>query len=168
MPARLPRFSLRLAAAFFIALAALLAQDITNYLTPDVARVGAKLACRCGGCKNTVGDCPMLHCGSADPKRHRIYEMKQRGASDQEIVDAIVREEGVIALSSPQPLSLFIWLTPGVALLLGFWIYSSYVRRNRKTPDPLTAGDQAVIDRFQPQIDKELDQELDESPRPHK
>jgi cytochrome c-type biogenesis protein CcmH len=150
-----------LAAAFLLALATLLAQqDITNYLTPDVARVGARLACRCGGCKNTVGDCPMLHCGSADPKRHRIYEMQQRGAGDNEIVDAIVREEGVVALSSPQPLGLFVWLMPGIALLIGFLVYTGYVRRNRKTPEALTPADQSVIDRFQTQIDRELDPDV--------
>ncbi|HEY3939592.1 MAG TPA: cytochrome c-type biogenesis protein CcmH [Bryobacteraceae bacterium] len=158
MPARLRRFNLKLAAAFLLAFATLLAQDITNFLTPDVARVGARLACRCGGCKNTVGDCPMLRCSYTDPMRHRIYEMKQHGASDNEIVNAIVREGGVAVLSSPQPLGIFVWLMPGIALLLGFLVYTSYVRRNRKTPEPLTAGDQSIIDRFRTQIDRELDE----------
>jgi cytochrome c-type biogenesis protein CcmH/NrfF len=156
--ARLQRSNLKLVAAFFLVLASLLAQDITNYLTPDVARVGMRLACRCGGCKNTVGDCPMLHCGSADPKRHRIFEMKQRGVSDDEIVNTIVREEGVLALSGPLHHELFVWLMPGLALLIGFFIYSAYVRRNRKTPTPLTPVDEALIDRFRPQIDSELDE----------
>jgi cytochrome c-type biogenesis protein CcmH/NrfF len=156
--ARLQRSNLKLVAAFFLVLASLLAQDITNYLTPDVARVGMRLACRCGGCKNTVGDCPMLHCGSADPKRHRIFEMKQRGISDDEIVNTIVREEGVLALSGPLHHELFVWLMPGVALLIGFFIYSAYVRRNRKAAAPLTPVDEALIDRFRPQIDSELDE----------
>jgi cytochrome c-type biogenesis protein CcmH/NrfF len=154
--ARLQRSNLKLAAAFFIALASLLAQDITNYLTPDVARVGMRLACQCGGCKNTVGDCPMLHCGSADPKRRRIFEMKQRGVSDDEIVNTFVREEGVVALSGPLHHELFVWLMPGIALLIGFFIYTAYVRRNRKAPAPLTPVDKALIDRFQNQIDREL------------
>lgn len=158
MLARLQRSNLKLIAAFFLALATLLAQDITNYLTPDVARVGMRLACRCGGCKNTVGDCPMLHCGSADPKRRRIFEMKQRGISDDEIVNTIVREEGVAALSGPLHHELFVWMMPGIALLIGFFIYSAYVRRNRKTAAPLTPVDEALIDRFRPQIDSELDE----------
>jgi len=156
--ARLQRSNLKLAAAFLLTLASLLAQDITNYLTPDVARVGMRLACRCEGCKNTVGDCPMLHCGSADPKRRRIFEMKQRGISDDEIVNAIVREEGAVALSGPLPHEFFVWMMPGLALLIGFFIYSAYVRRNRKTPAPLTPVDEALIDRFRPQIDRELDE----------
>ena len=156
MLARLQRSNLKLVAAFSITLASLMAQDITNYLTPDVARVGMRLACRCGGCKNTIGDCPMLHCGSADPKRHRIFEMKQRGVSDDEIVNTFVREEGVLALSGPLHHELFVWLMPGIALLIGFFIYTAYVRRNRKVSAPLTPVDQALIDRFQTQIDREL------------
>jgi cytochrome c-type biogenesis protein CcmH/NrfF len=155
--ARLQQSNLKLVAAFFLALATLLAQDITNYLTPDVARVGQRLACRCGGCKNTIGDCPMLHCGSADPKRHRIFEMKQRGVSDDEIVSTIVREEGVAALSGPLHHELFVWMMPGIALLIGFFIYTAYVRRNRKAAAPLTPVDEALIDRFRPQIDRDLD-----------
>ena len=158
MLARLQRSNLKLVAAFSLALASLLAQDITNYLTPDVARVGMRLACRCGGCKNTVGDCPMLHCGSADPKRRRIFEMKQRGIGDDEIVNTIVREEGVVALSGPLHHELFVWMMPGIALLLGFFLYSAYVRRNRKAPAPLTPLDEALINRFRPQIDSELDE----------
>ncbi len=158
MLARLQRSNLKLVAAFSLALASLLAQDITNYLTPDVARVGMRLACRCGGCKNTVGDCPMLHCGSADPKRRRIFEMKQRGIGDDEIVNTIVREEGVVALSGPLHHELFVWMMPGIALLIGFLFYSAYVRRNRKAAAPLTPLDEALIDRFRPQIDSELDE----------
>jgi cytochrome c-type biogenesis protein CcmH len=158
LPARPPRFNSKLLAAFFLALATLLAQDITNYLTPEVARVGARLACRCGGCKNTVGDCPMLHCGSADPKRRRIFEMKQRGIADDEIVNTIVREEGVAALSGPLHHALFVWMMPGIALLIGFFVYTAYVRRNRKSPAPLTPVDQALIDRYRTQIDRELDE----------
>jgi cytochrome c-type biogenesis protein CcmH/NrfF len=53
---------------------------------------------------------------------------------------------------------LFVWLMPGIALLIGFWIYSAYVRRNRKAAAPITPVDQALIDRFQKQIDGELDE----------
>lgn len=122
-------------------------------------RVGDKLACRCGGCRNTVGNCPMLHCDSADPMRHRIYGMQAKGMSDKAIVSAIVREQGIVALASPPGEGfgpMITWVMPGVMLLIGFWIYSTYVRRNRKQPDMLTPVDQAVIDRFHAQIDREL------------
>lgn len=161
MPARLQRFNLKLAAAFFVALAALVAQDPTSYQTPDVMRVGERLACRCGTCRNTVGNCPMLRCDFSSPMRRRIYDMKQAGMSDDAVVNRIVREEGVVALSSPPAASiggLITWTMPAVALLIGFLVYSFYVRRNRKAPEPLSSFDRAVIDRFQDQIDRELEE----------
>ncbi|MGA8025884.1 MAG: cytochrome c-type biogenesis protein CcmH [Bryobacteraceae bacterium] len=126
--------------------------------------MGGKLACRCGGCRNTVGNCPMLHCSSADPMRRRIYQMQKQGMDDSSIVNAIVREEGIVALASPPTEGLggiITWIMPGVALLIGFFIYSRYVRRNRKEPEPLSAGDRAMIDRYRAQMDRELDDSSD-------
>ena len=162
MPAvRLQRFSLKLFLIFFGALAAVVAQDPSSYLTPDVLRVGDRLACRCGTCRNTVGTCPMLHCSSSSPLRQRIHEMKMKGASDDSIVNTIVREEGVVALASPPTNSvggIVSWAMPAVALLLGFLVYSWYVRRNQKAPEPLSTVDEANIDRFRAQMDRELDE----------
>ena len=158
---RNPRlFSLRVVLAFFGVLSAVYAQDPTSYLTPDVLRVGSRLACRCAGCRNTVGDCPMLHCGSSDPIRHRIFEMQKQGMSDDAIVNTFVKEEGIVALATPPTHGLgpiITWMGPGIALLLGFLVYSGYIRRNRKEPAPLMPVDQAVLDRFKAQIDRELD-----------
>ena len=157
---RQQRFSLKLFLAFFAALAALIAQDSTSYLTPDVIRVGGKLACRCGGCRNTVGDCPMLRCSSADPLRHRIFNMKSKGMSDTAIVSDIVREQGIVALASPPTEGLgpiVTWVMPGVVLLIGFWIYSAFVRRHRKAPAPLTTRDESLIERYRTQMDRELE-----------
>ena len=131
-----------------------------SFLTPDVVRVGSRLACRCGTCRNTVGDCAMLHCGYCSPKRERIYEMKQQGQSDDQIVKKFVEEDGIVTLASPPTQGLgpiVTWMGPGLALLLGFGIYSWYVRRNQKEPAKLMPADQAVLDRFQAQIDRELD-----------
>ncbi len=97
--------------------------------------------------------------------RRRIHEMKSRGMSDGDIVNTIVREQGIVALAAPPAGSLgglITWIMPGIALLLGFFVYSTYVRRNRKQPEPLTSLDQATIDRFRSQIDRELG----ESPEP--
>jgi cytochrome c-type biogenesis protein CcmH/NrfF len=163
---RLPRSILKrsraftkIGAIFFLTLAAVLAQqDVTNYLTPGVARVGERLSCRCGGCKETIGKCPMLRCDSADPKRRRIFEMQARGMSDDAIVNTFVREEGIVALSSPLPLHLITWLATPIALLLGFWLYLSFVKRNRKLESTISTEDQAMIDRFRAQMDRELDE----------
>jgi cytochrome c-type biogenesis protein CcmH len=135
----------------------LTAQDLTNFLTPDVARVGSRLACRCGGCKETVGNCPMIGCGSADPLRRRIYGMQGRGMSDDAIVKQIVQEQGIVALAGQQPLPWIAWLMPGIALLLGFAVYSVYVKRNRKQAGPMTAADAATLERYRVQIEDELE-----------
>jgi cytochrome c-type biogenesis protein CcmH/NrfF len=167
LPARLRRSNLKLIAAFLAALGALIAQDLTSYQTPDVLRVGNRLACRCGTCRNTVGTCPMLRCGSADPMRRRIFQMKNAGLSDDAVVNTIVREEGAVALAAPPTGSLgglITWVMPGIALLIGFLIYSLYVRRNSKEPEPLSSFDRAVIDRFKDQIDTELDDSPERAP----
>jgi cytochrome c-type biogenesis protein CcmH len=159
---QLPRLrSLRLAVAlYFVVIAVGVAQEITNYLTPGVARVGAKLACRCGGCKESIGQCPMIRCESADPMRRRIYDMQAKGVSDDAIVKTIVNEQGTVALAGQQPLAWIAWLMPPIALLIGFGIYSSWVKRNR-TPQPakLTADEEATLERFHKQIDREVSDE---------
>ncbi len=134
---RLKRFRLKFLFAFFTVLAAVVAQDATSYLTSDVIRVGGRLACRCGGCRNTVGDCPMLRCSSADPLRRRIYTQKSQGMSDDAIVNSVVREEGIVALSSPPGQGLgpvVTWVMPGLVLVLGFFVYSAFVRRHKQEP----------------------------------
>jgi len=155
------QFSLKFALALVSSVTALYSQAAPeSFLTPDVARVGSRLACRCGSCRNTVGDCAMLHCGYCSPKRERIYEMKQQGQSDDQIVNTFVKEDGIVTLSSPPAQGLgpiVTWIGPGVALLLGFGIYSWYIRRNCKAPAVLVPADQAVLDRFRAQIDSELD-----------
>lgn len=163
---RLSRFSPKLAVAFFGALTILFAQDPTAYMNSNVERVGEKLACRCGGCRNTVGNCPMVHCESADPLRHKIAQMQSEGKNDETIVSAIVKQEGIVALASPPAtgFGLFTWVMPAVALLLGFWVYSLYIRKNRKVPDTLTVQDQATLDRFRSQIGAEIDDDEEAAP----
>jgi cytochrome c-type biogenesis protein CcmH/NrfF len=92
--------------------------------------------------------------------RQRIYGMKKAGMSDDAVVNSIVREEGAVALAAPSTGSfggVITWVMPGAALLAGFFIYSFYVRRNRKEPEPLSSFDRAVMDRFKDQIDEALD-----------
>ena len=149
-------------ACFFAFAAVLIAEDATSYLTPDVARVGSKLACRCGGCRNTVGDCPMLRCGSADPLRHRISNLKGKGMSDDAIVNQIVREQGIVALASPPGQGLgpiVTWVMPGLMLVLGFFVYSAFVRRHSKKPAPLSQADEFLISRYRDQMERELEEE---------
>jgi cytochrome c-type biogenesis protein CcmH len=161
--ARLRRsISLKLVFAFVAVLGAVIAQDPTSYLTPAVMRVGDHLACRCGGCRNTVGNCPMLRCSSADPMRRRIYQMKITGMSDQDVVNTIVREEGAVALAAPPTDNfggILTWAMPGVVLIIGFFIWSAYVRRNQKAPEVMSDADRATLNRYRDQIDSELEED---------
>jgi cytochrome c-type biogenesis protein CcmH/NrfF len=109
----------------------------------------------------------MLRCSSADPIRQRIYQEQKAGLTDKAIVDGIVREEGIVALASPPAEGLgpvITWIMPGIALIVGFFIYSGYVRRNRKEPAPISVQDRAMMDRFRAQIERDLD----EQPSPEK
>jgi cytochrome c-type biogenesis protein CcmH/NrfF len=163
---RLQRFNLKLFLAFSVVLSAVLIAQDASFLSPDVVRVGAKLACRCGGCRNTVGDCPMMRCSSADPLRHRIYDLKQKGLSDSGVVDTIVREQGIVALASPPAQGLgplVTWIMPGVVLVIGFFIYWTFVKRHRREPAPLTPMDETLIERYRGQIDRELGEDEAES-----
>ena len=156
MPVRLRRLKYRPAALLFVAVAALVAQDPSSYLTPDVSRVGERLACRCGGCRNTVGNCPMIRCSSADPKRKRIHEMKAQGLSDDAVVNTFVREEGVVALSAPPSGSLggFVtWVMPGLMLVIGFFVYLRFVRRKQAVSVPISPTDQVLMDRYRSDLD---------------
>ena len=58
---------------------AMLAQNASLMMNPDVKRVGMKLACLCGACKNSVGDCPMIGCHYAIPGREKIEQMQKTG-----------------------------------------------------------------------------------------
>ncbi len=105
----------------------------------------------------------MLRCSSADPLRHRIYNLKAKGMSDNAVVNAIVRDEGIVALASPPGEGLgpiVTWVMPAIVLLIGFFIYSAFVRRHRKAPEPLTAGDESLIERYRDQMDREIGDDI--------
>ena len=167
MPASPRPYNLKLVAAFLSSIGLILAQDPTSLLTSGVMRVGEKLACRCGTCRNTVANCPMLRCHYTEPMRARIKQMQDAGSGDQEIVSTIVKEQGVVALAAPpaEGWGLFTWVMPGVALLLGFLFYSWWVRHNRQEPQAAKDIDQNLIDRFRDQIESELGESVDQTNR---
>jgi cytochrome c-type biogenesis protein CcmH len=138
--------------------AASLAQTSSGILTPEVKRVGMKLACLCGGCNNTVGDCPMIGCHYGSPSRDKIAAMQKAGAEDKAIVDAFVAEQGLKALAAPpaEGFSLVGWLMPFIAVGFGLVAVVLVLKRFRK---PMPAGtpviDNAVLDRYREQIEED-------------
>ncbi len=126
-------------------------------LTPDVKRVGMRLACLCGGCKNSVGDCAMLHCHYAGPARERIAKMLAEGMSDDQIVDVFVKEQGIRALVVPpaEGFNLLAWVMPFVAITFGLGVIWMFIRRFRR-PAAAPVPEPELLDRYRERIEKDL------------
>ncbi|MEZ5356109.1 MAG: cytochrome c-type biogenesis protein CcmH [Bryobacteraceae bacterium] len=117
--------------ALFGLLAALsLAQVSSDGMTPDIRRVGSRLACLCGACKNSVGDCPMLGCHYSKPARDKIRDMQAKGMSDDAIVADFVKQEGLRALVVPPSEGFFnlAWWMPPVMVGFGLVFVLAYIR----------------------------------------
>ena len=102
----------------------------TDLITPDVKRVGVRLRCLCG-CAMTVGECNMVGCHYASPARIEISEMQKAGMSDDEIVAAFVKKEGIRALAAP-PAKGFNWFgytAPYILGALGAGFLVFFIRR---------------------------------------
>jgi len=117
-----------------------IAQNPMDFLSPEIKRVGMKLACLCGSCRNSVGDCTMIACGYAFPARQKIKQLQTMGASDQNIVGRFVKEQGKKALIEPETtgFGLLGWLMPGFAIALGLIALGVYIKRFR-APMPAPA-----------------------------
>jgi cytochrome c-type biogenesis protein CcmH/NrfF len=132
-------------------------QTLTENLNADVRRVGERLACKCGSCNNTVGDCAMLGCGYAKPARAKIAGMQQTGMRDDQIVNSFVKEMGLVALAVPpaEGFHLLSWTMPFVALALGLGAILIYWRRFRK-PAEAVATQPQVDERYRSRIEREM------------
>lgn len=131
------------------------AQNASMMINPDVRRVGTKLACLCGSCKNTVGDCQMIGCGYSSPARTEIVNLVSLGASDENVIAKFVQREGIKALAVPPSsgFNLSIWIMPIVMLMLGMYAIYVYIQRYRRpAPAPI-----AVAHRFHEIAAKDLD-----------
>jgi cytochrome c-type biogenesis protein CcmH/NrfF len=130
-----------------------------DVIPPEVRRVGARLACLCKTCRNTVGDCTMLECHYSKPARTKIATMLQSGSNDDQVVDSFVKDQGVQALSVPPSegfnalLSWMPWIAGGMGLLAIAWFI------NRHKPQPQSEVpeiDRAVVDKYRETIEKDL------------
>ncbi len=108
-------------------------QSASMMVNRDVRRVGMKLACLCGSCKNTVGDCQMIGCGYSSPARTKIAQMQTMGMADEKIIGKFVAEQGVRALAVPpaEGFHLTVWLAPIAMVLMGLYAIYVYIKRLR-------------------------------------
>jgi cytochrome c-type biogenesis protein CcmH/NrfF len=150
---RLPHIGLLL-----IALAALaLSQTASEKPSADVRRVGMRIACQCG-CKDSVATCSMLECEYSKPAKLRIAQMQAVGMSDEQIIQAFVRQYGPgIYLAPP---NAFGWIVPYGSVGVGLGIIWLFIRKYRK-PKPLAQIgpveiDDPALEKYKEQIEKDL------------
>jgi cytochrome c-type biogenesis protein CcmH/NrfF len=145
-------------AAAFAGVAMAQTPSSSSALTPDVKRVGMKLACLCGGCNNSVGDCPMIGCHYCEPARAKIATMQKAGSEDKTIVDAFVSDQGLKALVAPptEGFSLVGWIMPFIAVAFGLVAVVMVMKRFMKpAPAGMPEIPNAVLDRYREQIEKD-------------
>jgi cytochrome c-type biogenesis protein CcmH/NrfF len=149
---------LRTVGLLFVVAGLSLPQNSTSYATPEVRRVADRLACKCGGCVNTVGNCPMLGCHYSVPAREKISKQEAEGVSDQAIIDGFVKEIGIAALAAPpaQGFNLVGWVMPFVAATLGLAVVLLYVRRLRKPAVATTTPAPEIDEKYRKQIEADL------------
>ena len=133
-----------------------LAQTASEKPSVDVRRVGARLQCQCG-CKDSVATCSMLECHFSKPAKERIAQMQGVGMSDDQIVQAFIRDYGAaIYLATP---NAFGWIVPYASVGFGLVVIYLFVRRYRK-PKPMTdlgemEADTPELAKYKEQIEKD-------------
>lgn len=97
-------------------------------------KLGHRMMCVCG-CGQVLLECNHVGCTYSDKMRNQLTAGMQKGQSDQEILQSFVNEYGTVVLAAP-PMAGFnwvAWLTPGIALILGFVVAVLVVKRwNRR------------------------------------
>ncbi len=137
-----------------------IAQNPMDFVSPDIKRVGMKLSCLCGGCRNSVGDCAMIACGYSLPARQKIKQLQTMGSSDASVIGRFVKEQGLKALSEPEAtgFGLLGWVMPGFAIALGLIAIVVYVKRFRR-PAVITESEvpAALVAEYEDTAARELD-----------
>jgi cytochrome c-type biogenesis protein CcmH/NrfF len=132
-----------------------LAQTASEKPSVDVRRVGARLQCQCG-CKDSVATCSMLECHFSKPAKERIAQMQAIGMSDDQIVQAFVRDSGAgIYLAPP---NAFGWIVPYATVGFGLAMILLFLRKVKPRPmrelGPVETED-PILAKYKDQIEKE-------------
>ena len=103
--------------------------------------LGKRIRCSCGGCEQTAGTCYHVGgefsgpCGVAKQQIKEIQAHLDKGLTDDQVIDAMIKEYGTAAYVEPPKsgFGLIAWLMPGTYLLLGavlvFFIMSRWRKR---------------------------------------
>jgi cytochrome c-type biogenesis protein CcmH/NrfF len=150
------RLRSRILAALFT-VAVLLAQTASEKPSVDVRRVGARLSCQCG-CKDSVATCSMLECHFSKPAKERIAQMQAVGMTDDQIIQAFVRDYGAgIYLAPPNAWG---WIVPYASVGLGLVVIWLFVKKYRKPKPVAEIGpmelDDPELAKYKDQIERDL------------
>jgi cytochrome c-type biogenesis protein CcmH/NrfF len=154
MPRKMRRFKSSL--LILIVAVAALAQTASEKPSVDVRRVGARLQCQCG-CKDSVATCSMLECHFSKPAKERIAQMQSVGMSDEQIVQAFIRDNGMAVYLAPP--NAFGWIIPyatlGFGLVLVTMILRKYIRKRPMTDLGEIDDDSPELAKYKDQIEKD-------------
>ena len=131
---------------------AALAQTASEKPNNDVRRVGARLQCQCG-CKDSVATCSMLECSFSKPAKLRIAQMQAVGMSDDQIVQAFIRDYGAAVYLAPP--NAFGWIVPYAGVGFGIVVILLFIRKYRK---PKLMKDLGAIEVEDPELAKYQEQ----------
>ena len=144
----------------FVLAAVCLPQTATQLVTPEIRRVGDKLACKCGVCNNTVATCQMLECHYSLPARQKIATLQQQGQSDDTILAGFVKESGISALSSPpaEGFNILGYLMPIIGIVAGLGAILLFLKKSKQNRIPATVPplDNELLARYKERIDKDM------------
>lgn len=144
----------------FVLAAVCLPQTATQLVTPEIRRVGDKLACKCGVCNNTVATCQMLECHYSLPARQKIATLQQQGQSDDTILASFVKESGISALSSPpaEGFNILGYLMPIIGIVAGLGAILLFLKKSKQNRIPATVPplDNEMLARYKERIDKDM------------
>jgi len=136
-----------------------LPQTATQLVTPEIRRVGDKLACKCGVCNNTVATCQMLECHYSLPARQKIATLQKEGQSDETILASFVKESGISALASPpaEGFNILGYLMPIIGIVAGLGAIFLFLKKSRKAiPAAVPPLDTEMLARYKERIDKDM------------
>lgn len=134
-----------------------IAQTAAEKPSLDVRRVGARLACQCG-CKDSVATCSMLECHFSKPAKERIAQLQSVGMSDDQIVQAFIRDYGAgVYLAPPNALG---WIVPYASVGLGLVVIWMFVKKYRKPKPIAEIGpmelDDPALEKYKDQIERDM------------
>jgi len=104
----------------------------------------------------------MLGCHYSVPARERVNRLAAESKSDEEIIQAFVRETGIQALAVPPAtgFNTLVWIMPWAAIGLGlvaiFWFVRRYSGRRVAPPGGAPEMDEQVLNRYRDNIEKDL------------